>query len=223
MIAAAAERGYAYHSISDHSWGRGPIGLTPGELRAQRDTAREIGERHGIRTLCSAEVDIQTDGSLDFDDAVLAELDFVVASVHDATNISREAMTRAAHARVRESLRQPHRPPDRPPRRIVSGLRIRLRRGLCRGGAHRARRSKSTVNRARLDLPSGLARRAREFGVTFALDSDAHAAEHLANVEYAVGQARRAWVTPADVLNARPLADVLAFVAAKRSRLPGAI
>jgi len=66
-------------------------------------------------------------------------------------------------------------------------------------------------------LPSGLARRAREFGVTFSLDSDAHAIAHLANVEYAVGQARRAWITRDEVLNARPLEGVLAFVAAKRS------
>jgi DNA polymerase (family 10) len=69
----------------------------------------------------------------------------------------------------------------------------------------------------RLDLPSGLARRARSFGVTFSLDSDAHAVDQLANVEFAVGQARRAWITPQDVLNARPLEDVLAFVAAKRA------
>jgi DNA polymerase (family 10) len=68
----------------------------------------------------------------------------------------------------------------------------------------------------RLDLPSALARRARGFGVTFSLDSDAHAVDHLPNVAYAVGQARRAWITRGEVLNARPLDDVLAFVSAKR-------
>jgi DNA polymerase (family 10) len=70
----------------------------------------------------------------------------------------------------------------------------------------------------RLDLPSALARRARQFGVTFALDSDAHAADQLANVAYSVGQARRAWITKSEVLNARPLEDVQAFVQTKRSR-----
>jgi DNA polymerase (family 10) len=69
----------------------------------------------------------------------------------------------------------------------------------------------------RLDLPSALARRAREFGVTFACDSDAHHTAHLANVGFAVGQARRAWVTAAEVLNARPLAGVLAFIETKRA------
>ena len=70
----------------------------------------------------------------------------------------------------------------------------------------------------RLDLPSALARRARQFGVTFALDSDAHTADQLANVSYAVGQARRGWVAKDEVLNARPIEGVLAFVAAKRAR-----
>src|SRR6202166_4062962 len=93
MIAGAAARGYAYHSISDHSWGRGRMGLDPSDLRAQRARVRELGERHGIRTLCSAEVDILADGTLDYDDAILAELDIVVASVHSAFNLSREAMT----------------------------------------------------------------------------------------------------------------------------------
>ena len=71
---------------------------------------------------------------------------------------------------------------------------------------------------SRLDLPSPLARRAREFGVTFTCDSDAHAAEQLANVVYAVGQARRAWLEPREILNTRDLAGVLAFVQAKRDR-----
>jgi DNA polymerase (family 10) len=74
----------------------------------------------------------------------------------------------------------------------------------------------------RLDLPSGLAHRARSFGVTFALDSDAHAADHLGHIEYAVGQARRAWITRDEVLNARDLDDVLAFARAKRASTGGA-
>ena len=71
---------------------------------------------------------------------------------------------------------------------------------------------------SRLDLPSPLARRAKEFGVTFTCDSDAHGVAQLENVAYAVGQARRGWVTAAEVLNARPLEEVLAFVKAKRTR-----
>ena len=70
---------------------------------------------------------------------------------------------------------------------------------------------------ARLDLPSALARRAQGFGVTFTCDSDAHSVEALGNVSYAVGQARRAWLEPSDVLNTRSVEDVLTFVARKRA------
>src|SRR5262249_15535686 len=71
----------------------------------------------------------------------------------------------------------------------------------------------------RLDLPAPLARQAKTFGVTFTVDSDAHGAEDLNNVDLAVGQARRAGLTKDDVLNARPFEDVLAFVARKRNRV----
>jgi DNA polymerase (family 10) len=70
----------------------------------------------------------------------------------------------------------------------------------------------------RLDLPSPLARRAKTFGVTFTTDSDAHRTRDLVNVELAVGQARRAGLTKADVLNAKPVDEVLAFVRRKRER-----
>ena len=215
MIAAAKARGYAYHSISDHSWGRGRMGLDPNELRAQRAKARALGEKHGIRTLCSAEVDIKADGTLDYDDEILAELDIVVASVHNAMNISREAMT----ARIVRACENP----------FVTIIGHPTGRNVEQFGGYEfdydtvfaaAARTGTALEidgqPNRLDLPSALARRARGFGVTFSLDSDAHAIDHLANVAYAVGQARRAWITRGEVLNARPLEDVLAFVAAKR-------
>lgn len=215
MIAAAKARGYAYHSISDHSWGRGRMGLDPNELRSQRAKARALGEKHGIRTLCSAEVDIKPDGTLDYDDDILAELDIVVASVHNAMNISREAMT----ARIVRACENP----------FVSIIGHPTGRNVETFGGYEfdydtvfaaAARTGTALEidgqPNRLDLPSALARRARGFGVTFSLDSDAHAIDHLPNVAYAVGQARRAWITAGEVLNTRPLDDVLAFVAAKR-------
>jgi DNA polymerase (family 10) len=68
----------------------------------------------------------------------------------------------------------------------------------------------------RLDLPAPLARKAKSFGVTFTLDSDAHRTGDLTAIDFAVGQARRAGLTKADVLNAKPLEEVRAFVARKR-------
>ena len=218
MIAAAAARGYSYHSISDHSQGRGARGMSPGDLRAQRAVLREIGNRHGVRTLASTEVDILADGSLDFSDEALAELDIVVASVHSATNLTREAMTR----RLIRACEHPYvNIIGHPTGRNVGGFEgydfdhAAVFEAAARTGT--ALEIDGQPNR--LDLPSALARRAREFGVTFTCDSDAHAVDQLENVMYAVGQARRAWLEPADVLNTRDLAGVLAFVSAKRERI----
>ena len=215
MIAAAKGRGYAYHSISDHSWGRGPMGLDPGELRLQRAEVRALGDKHGIRTLCSAEVDIKPDGSLDYDDAVLRELDLVVASVHSAMNMSREEMT----ARLVRACENPYVTIIGHPtgRYLDSFAGYEFDYDTVFAAAARTGTALEIDGQpTRLDLPSSLARRARGFGVTFSLDSDAHAVEHLANIDYAVGQARRAWITPEQVLNTRTLEGVLAFVAAKR-------
>ncbi|MDQ2857717.1 MAG: DNA polymerase/3'-5' exonuclease PolX [Candidatus Eremiobacteraeota bacterium] len=217
MIAAAKGRGYAYHSISDHSWGRGRMGLDPSELRAQRERARELGRRHGIRTLCSAEVDIKSDGTLDYDDDILAELDIVIGSVHNAMNISRDAMT----ARLIRACENPFVNIIGHPtgRSVDSFPGYEFDYDAVFAAAARTGTALEIDGQPnRLDLPSGLARRARAFGVTFSLDSDAHAAAQLANVAYAVGQARRAWITRDEVLNARPVEDVLHFVAAKRAR-----
>jgi DNA polymerase (family X) len=217
MIAACAARGYEYHALSDHSWGRGRIGLNPEELRAQRARVRELGDRYHIRTLCSSEVDIRADGSLDFDDAVLAELDMVVASVHSAFNQSREEMT----ARLIRACENPYVTVIGHP----TGRNVETFAGydfdhdaVFAAAARTGTALEIDGQPARLDLPSPLARRAKSYGVTFTCDSDAHGVAQLENVAYAVGQARRAWITPAEVLNARPLEEVLAFVEAKRTR-----
>ena len=213
MIAACAARGYAYHAISDHSLATG--GLDPGRLREQRRRVRELGDRYAIRTLCSAEVDILADGSLDYDDALLAELDMVVASVHSATGQSREQMT----ARLIRACENPYVTIiGHPTGRRVGGFAGYAfdEDAVFAAAARTGTALEIDGQPSRLDLPSGLARRARDFGVTFACDSDAHAVAELGHVAYAVGQARRAWVTPAEVLNARPLAGVLAFIETKR-------
>jgi DNA polymerase (family 10) len=218
MIAACAARGYAYHSISDHSWGRRSMGLDPNDLGEQRRRVRELGDRYGIRTLCSSEVDIRADGSLDYDDAILAELDIVVASVHSAFNQSRDVMT----ARLLRAIENPY-------VNIIghpTGRNVETFAGydfdhdaVFAAAARTGTALEIDGQPSRLDLPSPLARRAREFGVTFTCDSDAHGVAQLENVAYAVGQARRAWVSSAEVLNARPLEEVLAFVGAKRQRI----
>lgn len=218
MIAAAAARGYAYHAISDHSQGRGSWGLDPSDLRAQRQRVRGLGDRYGIRTLCAAEVDILPDGTLDYDDPTLAELDVVIASVHSAMNLSREAMT----ARIVRACENPYVTIIGHPtgRNVEANHHYEFDYDAVFAAAARTGTALEIDGQPnRLDLPSALARRARSFGVTFSIDSDAHAVADLANIEYAVGQARRAWITAGEVLGARDLEGVLAFVAAKRERL----
>jgi DNA polymerase (family 10) len=179
---------------------------------------RELGDRYGIRTLCASEVDILADGTLDYDDAILAELDLVIASVHSAFNLSRDAMT----ARLIRAIENPYVTIVGHP----TGRNVETFAGydfdhdaVFEAAARTGTALEIDGQPSRLDLPSPLARRAREFGVTFTCDSDAHRVADLQNVAYAVGQARRAWITADEVLNARPLEEVLAFAHAKRQRL----
>ncbi len=217
MIEAAAKRGYAYHSISDHSWGRGSkYGVDPSDLREQRARVAAVGARYGIRTLCSSEVDILPDGTLDYDDDILAQLDIVIASVHVNTNQSRDEMT----ARLIRACENPYVSIiGHPTGRKVAGFPgYEFDYDAVFAAAARTGTALEIDGQPnRLDLPSALARRAREFGVIFACDSDAHGAAQLENVGFAVGQARRAWLTKDDVLNARPLDAVLEFVNRKRA------
>jgi DNA polymerase (family 10) len=216
MIAAAAARGYEYHAISDHSAGRGRrFGMDPAAVRAQRQEIRALSERFGIQTLCGSEVDILPDGSLDYDDGVLAELDIVIGSVHSAVRQSRDEMT----ARLIRACENPY-------LNIIghpTGRRFDGFQGyefdydaVFAAAARTGTALEIDGQAARLDLPAALARRAKSFGVTFSLDSDAHRTGDLGATQFAVGQARRAGLVAGDVLNARPFDDVLAFVARKR-------
>ena len=216
MLAAAARRGYEYHAISDHSQSRGRIGLSFDRLREQRARVEALGATYGTRVLCASEVDILPDGSLDFTDAELAELDFVIASVHVGFDQTPAEMT----ARLIRACENP----------FVNVIGHPTGRMLDRFPGYEfdyeavfatAARTGTALEidgqAKRLDLPPSLARRAKEFGVTFTVDSDAHDVAQLRNVELGVSQARRAWLQKSDVLNTRPLQDVLAFVARKRS------
>lgn len=216
MIVAAAARGYEYHAISDHSRGRARrFGLDPTRLQEQRAIIERLGERHKIRTLCASEVDILPDGSLDFEDDVLASLDFVIGSVHTATRQSRDEMT----ARLIRACENPYvNVIGHPTGRRFDGARgYEFDYDAVFAAAVRTGTALEIDGQApRLDLPAPLARKAKSFGVTFTLDSDAHRTGDLSAIEFAAGQARRAGLERSDVLNARPLDEVRAFVARKR-------
>ena len=217
MIAQAAALGYEYHSISEHSWGRGPkYGMNPAQVRAQRERIQEAGKPWSIRTLCSSEVDILPDGSMDYEDAVLAEFDIVIGSIHTALNQTPAQLTR----RLIRACENPYvNIIGHPTGRYdpYPGYQFDYD-AVFAAAARTGTALEIDGQEARLDLPAPLARRAAQFGVTFTTDSDAHAAAELGNLDLAVSQARRAGQSKEQILNTRTYAVVQMFVATKRRR-----
>jgi DNA polymerase (family X) len=218
MAEAAAARGREYLSISDHSRGRAVSGgLSVERLREQIAAVKSVRNRYGVRLLCSSEVDIKADGTLDFPDEILAELDIVVASIHSAMTGTSEKQTQ----RLLRAIANPYVTIIGHP----TGVLLERRAGysfdfdaVFRAAAKSGTAMEINANPNRLDLSANLARRARELGCTLSIDTDAHAIDELDNLFFGVGTARKAGLTKDDVLNARPVDAVLAFARAKRPR-----
>ena len=204
MAEAARERGYEYLAITDHSASHG-FGnhVSPDELRRQIERVAEADEAiDGLRVLAGSEVNVLTDGSLDYEDDLLRELDWVVASVHTSFGMSEREMT----ARMTTAMEHPlvdaigH-----PTGRLIGrreGYALDLDR-VIEAAARTGTFLEINANPNRRDLPDVYARAAAEAGVTIVVDSDAHGVETLANIRYGVATARRAWLTAANVANTR--------------------
>jgi len=216
MARAAAARGLSYLSISDHSRGRAVSnGLSIERLRDQIAQVKAVRDAFGVRLLCSSEVDVRADGSMDFPDDVLAELDVVVGSIHSAFTGSKEKQTE----RLLRAVANPYVNVIGHPTGALLEQRAAYEfdvDAVFRAAAANGTALEINANPARLDLSAALARRARELGCTFAIDTDAHSIDMLDDVVYGVGTARKAGITKDRVLNARPVDGVLGFVAAKR-------
>lgn len=219
MVEAARRRGYEYVAIADHSRGLGIArGLTEARIRAQRRAIEQLNQRLApFRVLHGIEVNIRRDGSLDYPDEVLREFDVVTASVHSGFDQSEEAMT----ARILAALRNPY--VDilgHPQGRLLGkreGYAVDLEAVLA---AARETGVALEINSQpdRLDLDDVWARRARANGVRLVVDTDAHATGQLALLRYGVAVARRGWLERQDLLNTRPLADLLASLRRARAR-----
>ena len=192
--------------------------------RAVRAPRRPPGPRRtrrraeGFRLLHGCELEIRADGPLDYEDDLLARFDLVVASLHVGRRQPRDQLT----ARVLTAIRSPH--VDviaHPAGRMIQG-RDDLDLDWETIYAEAARTGtvlEMNGSDHRLDLSVERARRALAVGCTLSLDSDAHRTEEFHDLDWAVSQARRAWVTPDRVLNTRSRSDLLAWVAAKEQRL----
>ena len=205
MAQAARERGYEYLAITDHSASHGfGNDVSPDQLRRQIELVRELDEQLGdIRLLAGSEVNILPDGSLDYDDELLGELDWVIASVHTAFSLDSDAMTArviaaAEHPRVHAIGHLTGRLIER--RRPYS-LDVDAVFAAC---ARAGTLLEINSNPNRRDLNEVHARAAAAAGVGILIDSDAHSPGGLDALRYGIWTARRAWLGPAEIVNTLP-------------------
>jgi DNA polymerase (family 10) len=210
MARAAQQRGYDYVAICDHTPAVGAVrGLTADDVRRQGEEIAAANELlEPFRVLRGIECDILPDGRLQLPDDVLAELDWVQASVHAGQRTPRRELTK----RVEEALRNPYvRCLSHPTGRIVNrrpenaldlervfDLALRQRVAVEVNGLP-----------ARLDLRGEHVRDALRAGVRIVCSTDAHSVRGLENMALSVATARRGWARAADVVNTRPLAAIL--------------
>ena len=212
MVATVASLGYEYMALTDHSQGLGVAnGLTPERLAAQREVLRQLQERYNIRILAGSEVDIRSDGRMDFPDEVLAELDMVVASVHNAMSQDRETMTR----RIIRAM-------EHPSVTIIGHLSTRLLgqrppadfdlEAVLQAARDTGTALEINASPERLDLKDTHAYRARELGIPLVISTDSHHHSQLSGGRFGVAVARRAWCERRHILNTMPLEQFLRFI-----------
>jgi len=211
MALAARARGYEYLAITDHSASHGfGNDVPPGQLRRQIERVREANARiAGIELLAGSEVNILPDGSLDYEDALLAELDWVIASVHTSFGMGEQAMTERVIAAVEHPL---VRAIGHPTGRLIERREpyaIALD-AVFAAAARTGTMLEINANPDRRDLSDVPARAAARAGVVLVIDSDAHRTRTLANMRWGVATARRAWLTRAQVANTRPWRELAA-------------
>jgi DNA polymerase (family 10) len=200
MAAAARAAGYEYLAITDHSASAGSgAEVSPERLDEQIERVRAC-QVHGIQLLAGAEVNIHPDGSLDYEDALLERLDWVIASVHSSFAMDREAMTARVLAAIEHPLVDAI---GHPTGRIVGS-----RRGyeldfdaVAQACARTGTMLEINANPARRDLDELRARAAAAAGVMLVIDTDAHRPDGFAVARYGILTGRRAWLTPAQVAN----------------------
>jgi DNA polymerase (family 10) len=211
-------KGYEYMAVTDHSKSATVAGGMKddqvlrmiAEVRALNETMKDF------RVLAGCEVDIRGDGTLDFPDEILRQLDLVLVSVHSRFKMTREEMT----ARIVRAVQHP----------LVHLLGHPTGRLIGERGAYevdmeavltaaRAAGVAVEINASpsRLDLNDLHARRAKELGIPVAINTDAHTIGQLDNMRFGISVARRAWLTPGDVLNTWPEKQLVSWLEKKRS------
>jgi DNA polymerase (family 10) len=209
MARAARERGYEYLAITDHSASHGfGNDVSPDELRRQIELVHEANEEiDGIELLAGSEVNILPDGSLDYEDELLAELDWIIASMHTSFRLSEQAMTERAITAMEHPLVDAI---GHPTGRLIQRREpyaIDLH-AVFDAAARSGTMLEINGNPDRRDLNDVNARAAAQAGVMILIDSDAHRTATLANMRWGLATARRAWLTKENVANTRPWSEL---------------
>jgi DNA polymerase (family X) len=209
MARAADQAGLEYLAVTDHSQRLAMVsGLDPKRLREQWREIEDVQSRVKVRLLRGIEVDILEDGALDLPDHILAELDWVVASVHSKLRQPPDEMTQ----RLVTAIRNPNvdvigHPTGRIliDKREPSGFDFNevLRAAAAEGCALEVNSQSQ-----RLDLSDTNCIAAKQAGVKLVISSDSHSPKGFRLLQFGVNQARRGWIEPCDVLNTRPLKDL---------------
>ncbi len=219
LVEACIARGYQYLGITDHSKVAAYAGgLTEENLRRQQEEIDRLNEEYTgrLHILKGTECDILKDGTLDYADEVLANLDFVVASIHSNFNLSPEEQTQ----RMLRAIANPN--VDiigHPTGRILLGrvgytldmeavIDAAVEHGVC---------IEINAHPSRLDMDWRLVKRARDRGMKIPIDPDAHILAGLDVIRYGIGVARKGWLSASDVLNTMETEALLAFFKRKRS------
>jgi len=217
LAEAAKDAGYGYICITDHSRSSAIAnGLSAKRLAQQIKEVRKIDEKlKGITILTGTEVDILADGSLDFDDKLLAELDFVIAAIHSGLGSTREKVT----SRTLKAMDNPYVNCIAHPTGRLIGQREAMDIDMAAVIKHAAQTHTAlevNANPWRLDLKDVHCKMAIEAGVKLAIGTDAHSVAGLGLMGYGVATAARGWVTKADVLNNFSAAKIKSWAKSKR-------
>lgn len=213
MALAARDRDYEYLAITDHSGGIGVAGgLSPERLLEQLGRIRQVdGEVGGITLLAGSEVEIKSTGDLDFPDEILAQLDWVIASIHSGFNQPEEQIT----SRIVRAMENPHVDAIAHPTGGLIGKRVPYAvdlEAVFRAAARTGTALEINSFPQRLDLVDVHVRRAIELGAMVVVNTDAHAPMHYGNIRYGIEMARRGWAEAGNVLNTRTLSGLRAWL-----------
>ncbi len=216
MAKAGAARGYEYLAICDHSQSlKFAHGMSIPRLRQQMRKIQVINRSSKCRLLMGSEVDILAEGRMDYPDRVLAELDFVVGSIHSGFTQPKAMLTR----RLITAMRNPYVTLIAHPTGRLMGQRDPYPIDLA--AVFKAAKETGTAMEInafpkRLDLCDTAARQAQESGVMLAVSTDSHSLDQLDQISIGLGVARRAWIEPSQLLNCLPLAGLREWIGRKR-------